>query len=325
MEISTIHLNSKAGNLKQNDLEVKVIPYSQLDISDGNIRKHQLATEYLTKTITNEGIREPLYVYWNDERQKYLIFDGQRRFIEARKLDVDCFRCMVFKNVHNEQQAREASIKHCIHGKSINFLDIAEAFKLEFEDLKNNNIPNPRKTLETKYSISKGHLSKYLRIGCYLSEEVKTRIWSKGVNVSFEVLYRLSRLNKEEQPKVLEEILSQHLKRNEALKYLQTRKQLGLPLTRDYKRKEFIFNEEERIGVQISLSNKPGFQNILLQIPQRLYDELIFACPKEGKPLEVLLVERFQKYLSYDFPIRFKEENPKAKVNTLLTVPLLKH
>lgn len=231
-----------------------------------------------------------------------MIWEGQRRFLAGRRQGIEEFECLVYKNIENEKEAREASLKHNLHSKTVHTLDIAEALRAELEDLKKAGEANPRKALEKKFSITKSRLTKYLTIATKLSDEAKKEVSRR--NTSFEILYRLAQLPQEEQLKAFFEIHQRGFKRDEAVDYLRLRKKLGPPSKPEGFSKPFILKEEEKIGVQTSIPEKSGFKPIFLEIPERLMTYLTKECSKEGKPIEIVIEERFIKYLAYEFGIR---------------------
>lgn len=115
------------------DIDTKQIPIKKLFISKGNIRKLDVEAEELIPSIKKDGVKKPLNVY--PAGDKFGIWDGQRRYLAAKKVGLKYLPCFVYKEIKDEGQAKEFSLIDTLLRTDVNPLDKAKAIVEEKEKL----------------------------------------------------------------------------------------------------------------------------------------------------------------------------------------------
>ncbi|MFX0108366.1 MAG: ParB/RepB/Spo0J family partition protein, partial [Candidatus Hodarchaeota archaeon] len=80
------------------------VPIEKLFISKGNIRTLEVEAEELVPSIRKDGVKKPLNVYPAGDR--FGIWDGQRRYLAAKKVGLKSLLCIVYEEIRDEGQAR---------------------------------------------------------------------------------------------------------------------------------------------------------------------------------------------------------------------------
>jgi len=109
--------------------EVKEIPLAQLVIGKGQVRVSDVSkdVEELADSIAKVGLLEPIVVSPPDEKGRYEILTGQRRFLAHRHLNRDTILAAVLDSRVDETMAKVISVTENLVRRDLNSKDLIDA------------------------------------------------------------------------------------------------------------------------------------------------------------------------------------------------------
>jgi ParB family chromosome partitioning protein len=109
--------------------EIKEIPMTQLVIGKGQVRVSDVSKEVeeLAESIAKVGLLEPIVVAPPDEKGRYEILTGQRRFLAHRHLNRDTILAAVLDSRVDETMAKVISVTENLVRRDLNSKDLIDA------------------------------------------------------------------------------------------------------------------------------------------------------------------------------------------------------
>lgn len=175
------------------------VPIELLEICESNPRKHDviLNIEGLKESIKREqGVTEPIHVWFDDKVKKYMIIAGQRRFLASKDILKE-IECIFHLDIHSIDDAkkwcrREYGYREDLH--PLDKLKIAEDLTEQYGSLRNGCQAEglPYETYKKWYSLRR------------LSDDIKTKMGNGSPQPGLKELVEISRLPPSKQLETLE-------------------------------------------------------------------------------------------------------------------------
>ena len=189
--------------------KLKYVPLNKLELwEEANVRKLDAEEDLddLIGNIREVGLQNPLVVQYDQDRDKYLIVSGQRRWKALQRLQWKELPCLVTPKT-SLIDARIASLSENLYRRSMNPRDISDAVEQLFQRLKD------LRKVANKLGVSYQTASKYLQYS-KVDTELKRQVDRKNLTVG-QAMTIFEKYPDEKQRKAISDKISQIKDRTE--------------------------------------------------------------------------------------------------------------